>query len=923
MGDNIQNKIDILGLAEVRWKGAGEFTSDGYKMLYSGGDQHHRGVGIMLSPDLAKTIKGYWPVSDRIMVTTLNAKPFDISIIQVYAPTADHDDTEIETFYEEIDKTMKQLKSTDIKIVMGDFNAKVGEGRIGNIIGPHGLGEINESGERLVEWCAENEFVVTNTWFKNHARRKWTWKSPGDRQRNQIDYIMIQSRFRNAIRSAKSMPGADCGSDHVPVICTFNLKLKAIKRTKHQPCYNFRLLQTNKELKEKFAVEVNNKFTALEVVTEVEHQWEQMKDSISKTIEENIPLKPKKEHKKWMTQEILDHMESRREAKNDPTKYKLIDKEIKKKCNEAKEAWLNEQCEEIENAKVTDSKYMHNKINDISNKKASSQNNCIKSKDGKILMNKADILKRWTEYIEELFYDDRGDQLEITKPMEGPPILESEVEKAIKEMNKGKAIGPDLIPVEAYEALDEKGIKKLTTLVNNIYDTGNIPNDMLTSTFITLPKKPGTTDCECHRTISLMSHTLKLLLKILMARIRNKIQPEISETQFGFVKDKGTTNAIFTMTMLTERCIEMQKDLYLCFIDYSKAFDKVRHEDLFNILNKLDIDGKDLRILSNLYWRQTATVKIDGEHSEETPIRRGVRQGCILSPDLFNLYSENILREIENIQGISLGGRNINNLRYADDTVLIAQSEQSLQDMLDTVVEASENKGLALNISKTECMTISKTPQAPICNLQSNGKKVKQVNRFKYLGYSLTSDGRCTSEVQKRIATAKVTFKKLSTIMTNRNIKMNTKYRILKAYVWSTLLYGCECWTITNSIKMKLEAAEMWFMRRILKVSWTERKSNQEVLEMAGQKRSLMNTIRKRQMKFMGHIYRKNALEHLGITGKVEGKRSRGRQRVTYVDSLNRWATSGKMNNNQFMTASYDRVGWKIMAANACSRPDT
>ena len=511
----------------------------------------------------------------------------------------------------------------------------------------------------------------------------------------------------------------------------------------------------------------------------------------------------------------------------------------------------------------------------------------------------------------------------ITKPMEGPPILEAEVEYTIKQMNKGKAVGPDMIPVEAYEALHELGIKKLCSLLNNIYDTGNIPTEMLTSTFITLPKKPGTTDCECHRTISLMSHTLKILLKILMARLRNKIRPEISEAQFGFVANKGTTNAIFTMTMLTERCIEMQKDLYLCFIDYSKAFDKVRHEDLFQILNALDINGKDLRILSNLHWRQTATVRIDGEHSEETSIRRGVRQGCLLSPDLFNIYSENILREIEDINGISLGGHNINNLRYADDAVLIAESEQTLQNMLDTVVVASEKKGLALNISKTESMTISKNPQAPPCNINSRGIPVKQVDKFKYLGYLLTSDGKCTTEICKRIAEAKVTFKKFSSIMINRNIKIDTKFRILKTYVWSVLLYGCECWTITNNIRKKLEATEMWFLRRILKISWLEKKSNQEVLEMSGQERSLIKTIRKRQMKFVGHIYRKREIEHLSMTGRIDGRRSRGRQRETYIDSLNAWATSKAVNNNQFMGTSYDRDRWRAMVVNACSRHDT
>ena len=126
-----------------------------------------------------------------------------------------------------------------------------------------------------------------------------------------------------------------------------------------------------------------------------------------------------------------------------------------------------------------------------------------------------------------------------------------------------------------------------------------------------------------------------------------------------------------------------QTDLYLCFIDYSKAFDKVRHEKLFNILEHLDIDGKDLRVIRNLYWDQSAAVRIGGELSEYTLIKRGVRQGCVMSPDLFNIYSEMILRNLENYPGVKINGENINNIRYADDTVLIADSEENLQRLLE------------------------------------------------------------------------------------------------------------------------------------------------------------------------------------------------------------------------------------------------
>ena len=119
-----------------------------------------------------------------------------------------------------------------------------------------------------------------------------------------------------------------------------------------------------------------------------------------------------------------------------------------------------------------------------------------------------------------------------------------------------------------------------------------------------------------------MSHLTKVMLRVLMDRMRGKIIPEISEIQFGFMADKGTRNAIFTLRTLMERAIEVQKDLYVCFIDYSKAFDKVKHSDLFDILSELNCDGKDLRVIRNLYWEQEAAIRVDDDYSEYKQIRR-------------------------------------------------------------------------------------------------------------------------------------------------------------------------------------------------------------------------------------------------------------------------------------------------------------
>src|SRR5437870_9857477 len=134
-------------------------------------------------------------------------------------------------------------------------------------------------------------------------------------------------------------------------------------------------------------------------------------------------------------------------------------------------------------------------------------------------------------------------------------------------------------------------------IANDMYNSRNIPEDLSKSIFIALPKKPGATECELHITISLMSVVLNVILHILMQRMRNKIRPEIDKTQCSFMNDTGTRNAIFILRNICERTTEVNKNLYLCFIDFAKAFDKVRQNKLLNMLQDLDLDEKDIRLV--------------------------------------------------------------------------------------------------------------------------------------------------------------------------------------------------------------------------------------------------------------------------------------------------------------------------------------
>ena len=377
---------------------------------------------------------------------------------------------------------------------------------------------------------------------------------------------------------------------------------------------------------------------------------------------------------------------------------------------------------------------------------------------GTSLRNRTNILERWQEYISTFYDDTRGGIPLISNDTKLSPITRTEIEYALKGIPMRKAPGPDDITTEMRVAAGGRGVTEITNLANMMYSEGRFPEQMYKSIFITIPKVKGTAKCEKHRTLSLMSHVTKLVLKVIINRIRGRTLSEISEVQYGFMPDRGTWNAIFVLRRLVERLIEKQKpqkDVYVCFIDYSKAFVTVKHEPLIELLQSLDIDPQDVKLLANLYWNQQAAVRHNGEISESISIKQGVRQGCVASPHLFALYTEMIMRSINDMEGIKMGGHVINNLRYADNTVIIAESKNQLQQLMDTVVEESEAKGLFLNSAKSFTMVFSKSEVEHTCKITVHGNTLEQVNRFVYLGSLFTSDGRCEQDVQQRIAIAK------------------------------------------------------------------------------------------------------------------------------------------------------------------------
>ncbi|CAH1224416.1 unnamed protein product [Diabrotica balteata] len=587
---------------------------------------------------------------------------------------------------------------------------------------------------------------------------------------------------------------------------------------------------------------------------DVNKKWCNIKNTLLKPAQESLIEHKSQAKKHWMTEEILLLMEERRKYKGKYLqKYKEIQRIIKEKIKTAKEIYLMKQCKEIEELETKyDMRNMHKKIREVTGMGRNRQQGHIKDKK------------------EELFQAERGEVQKIQElnPLEIQKITIDEIKYAIKNSKDNKAVGLDEIPVELLKLVEEDNLEVLADLFNTVYDTGIIPQEWLKSAFITIPKKQAAKECSDYRTLSLMSHTLKVLLKIIHKRIYERLEEDISETQFGFRNGMGTREGLFAINILIQRCRDVSVDLHLCFVDYEKAFDKVRHKKLISILMNKRIDSKIINIVQTLYWNQSAIVQIDGQHSEEMRICRGVRQGCVLSPLLFNLYSEEIFQNtLNNIEaGVTVNGKLINNLRYADDTVIIATSIEDLQHLIESLSINSAEMGITINAKK----------------------KRKQVEKYQYLGTLINETNDHTVEINRRIEIARSAFIRMKPLLTCKNLNLEIRLRTIRCYIFSILLYGAETWTLKKCNLKRIEAFELWLYRRVLKISWTDRITNKEVLERVGKEREIITTIQTRKLEYLGHVMRgpKYEILRLIIQGKIQGRRSVGRRQNSWLKNL-------------------------------------
>ena len=414
-----------------------------------------------------------------------------------------------------------------------------------------------------------------------------------------------------------------------------------------------------------------------------------------------------------------------------------------------------------------------------------------------------------------------------------------------------------------------------------------------------------------------------MFCKILLNRLRDTIDPHLRKEQAGFRKGRGCTDQIFALRNIIEQCLEWNAPLHINFVDYQKAFDSIHRESLWKILSSYGVPSKIVQLIRCFYDHFECSILLEQEQTEWFEVKSGVRQGCILSPILFLVVIDWVMRQTtsDSPRGIQWTLTSfLEDLDFADDLALLAVRFADMQEKTSRLNEHSKPVGLSFNVPKTKLMSINTNPPS---SLMIDGKPIGEVDDFVYLGSLVSKDSGTQKDIRSRIGKARSAFLKLNEIWKSSIYSIRTKVRLYNSNVKSVLLYGSECWRTTVEDMSKLASFHNGCLRRICRIFWPNKVSNKDLYERT-KSGCILDEIRRRRFRWLGHVLRMqpDCIPKVALRWTPQGRRKRGRPKNTWRRTMTKELETVSLSWDTATRVAKDRGRWKDLVMALCPNGD-
>lgn len=863
-------RIKVLAIQESRFMDEHHFDTENFR-IYKGkpaiqinNGPYLFGTAFAVHHSIKDAVIDFNSTSERISTLSIKSANKAYTLINAHAPTNDYnkkDPITAEEFWETLEETINKIPKHHVKILLGDFNAQLGkEKKYRRTTGIHTAHKkTNANGQKLINICETFNLKIMSTQFQKPKRKLQTWKSPNTALGEfQIDHVAISRTNTKELLNVKTRKGFFESDHHL-------LQIKI----KFQP--NKKRFKTNKIIRpDPEYLKLNKDKIIHEIKQANTTNWSELSKTITETMKLAQPPRRRK-HRWWNTtcdQAIEERISAWKKFSSNKTQEKWEEflktqKQSSKTIRKEKRNYDNSRLKEIQQdfTKNNTRNFYRTFRENITGYQPPSL--CFRRHDGSLETNTNKNCNILAQYFHELHNCNppiEKLQFENTTPNPDstPPSL-TEIREIIKQLKNNRAPGEDGIIAEFWKLEDEHITTQIHRILTDIWNTEEIPTEWKTAIIHPLHKKGDKTEPNNYRGISLLPVTYKILSKALSNRLESQADYQIGEYQAGFRKGRSCIEQIWNLKNILQ--IRNCKNTIVTFVDFKKAYDSIDRQTLFDTLQEFGIDRKTRVIIQQTLTNTTSKIKFMGEISKPFLINTGVRQGDGLSPLLFNIVLEKVIREWEKeVKGIQIGIKinlreKIKCLAFADDLAIFTENHKDTIHAIEKLQEIAQKTGLQISYEKTKYMERKPSNNK---HIKTKYGTIERVPHFKYLGEIIQPSGLDLTANLERIKKLQKAYKLTWNHYNKKSISRNAKLRHYNTVVLPEALYAAETTIIQGKTKTKdIEKQERKILRKIFGAInkdgiWTKHPTQ----EMYKHTEPIIDQFRKRRVKFYGHIHR-------------------------------------------------------------------